>query len=72
MLSTYSDLLLFYLTVSLATHRETGKLLSVLTQIFAELAQKVGNHLCEKQKIVLCDISMPSCNVFVFTKFMYT
>ncbi|XP_018427598.1 PREDICTED: midasin [Nanorana parkeri] len=40
MLSAYSDLLLFYLAVSLATHRETGKLLSVLTQIFAELAQK--------------------------------
>lgn len=39
-LSAYSDLLLFYLTVSLATHRETGKLLSVLTQIFSELAQK--------------------------------
>nr|DBA26506.1 TPA: hypothetical protein GDO54_010752 [Pyxicephalus adspersus] len=40
MLSAYSDLLLFFLTVSLATHRETGKLLSVLTQIFSELAQK--------------------------------
>ncbi|XP_040203696.1 LOW QUALITY PROTEIN: midasin [Rana temporaria] len=40
MVSTYSDLLLFYLNVSLATHRETGKLLSVLTQIFSALAQK--------------------------------
>ncbi|XP_075718267.1 midasin isoform X3 [Rhinoderma darwinii] len=40
MLSSYSDLLLFYLTVSLATHRATGKLLSILTFIFTELAQK--------------------------------
>ncbi|XP_063773055.1 midasin [Pseudophryne corroboree] len=40
MLSAYSDLLLFYLTVSLATHRATGKLLSILTHIFTELAQK--------------------------------
>ncbi|CAJ0966001.1 unnamed protein product [Ranitomeya imitator] len=41
MLSSYSDLLLlFYLTVSLTTHRATGKLLSVLTHIFTELAQK--------------------------------
>ncbi|XP_068087248.1 midasin [Hyperolius riggenbachi] len=40
MLRTYSDLLLFYLTVSLATHRATGKLLSVLTHVFTELAQK--------------------------------
>ncbi|XP_075058881.1 midasin [Mixophyes fleayi] len=40
MLSAYSDLLLFYLTVSLATHRATGKLISVLTHIFTELAQK--------------------------------
>ncbi|KAM9316620.1 LOW QUALITY PROTEIN: midasin [Gastrophryne carolinensis] len=40
MLSAYSDLLLFYLTVSLATHRATAKLLSVLTRIFTELAQK--------------------------------
>ncbi|KAM3931945.1 midasin [Leptodactylus fuscus] len=40
MLSSYSDILLFYLTVSLATHRATGKLLSILTYIFTELAQK--------------------------------
>ncbi|MEE6475824.1 hypothetical protein FKM82_010868 [Ascaphus truei] len=40
MLSSYSDLLLFYLTVSLATHRSTGKLLSVLARLFTELAQK--------------------------------
>ncbi|XP_036622954.1 midasin [Trichosurus vulpecula] len=40
MLSRYSDLVLFHLTVSLATHRSTGKLLSVLTHVFSELGQK--------------------------------
>ncbi|XP_028903180.1 midasin isoform X2 [Ornithorhynchus anatinus] len=40
MISTYSDLVLFYLTVSLTTHRATGKLLSVLAQVFTELSQK--------------------------------
>ncbi|XP_071998055.1 midasin isoform X2 [Engystomops pustulosus] len=40
LLSSYSDLLLFYLTVSLASHRATGKLLSILTFMFTELAQK--------------------------------
>uniref|UniRef100_A0A8C0ELF2 Midasin n=1 Tax=Bubo bubo TaxID=30461 RepID=A0A8C0ELF2_BUBBB len=40
MLCKYSDLILFYLTASLASHRSTGKLLSVLTSIFTELAQK--------------------------------
>ncbi|XP_008936093.1 PREDICTED: midasin, partial [Merops nubicus] len=40
MLCKYSDLILFYLTVSLASHRSTGKLLSVLTSIFTELVQK--------------------------------
>ncbi|KAM8810105.1 midasin [Eudromia elegans] len=40
MLCKYSDLILFYLTISLAAHRATGKLLSVLTSIFTELAQK--------------------------------
>ncbi|XP_063299642.1 midasin [Pelobates fuscus] len=40
MLSVYSDLVLFYLTVSLATHRSTGKLISVLSRLFTELAQK--------------------------------
>ncbi|XP_036269995.1 midasin isoform X3 [Pipistrellus kuhlii] len=40
MLSRYSDLVLFFLTMSLATHRSTAKLLSVLTQVFSELAQK--------------------------------
>ncbi|XP_072602537.1 midasin-like isoform X2 [Vulpes vulpes] len=40
MLSRYSDLVLFFLTVSLATHRSTAKLLSVLAQVFTELAQE--------------------------------
>ncbi|XP_037699423.1 midasin isoform X2 [Choloepus didactylus] len=40
MLSGYSDLVLFFLTMSLATHRSTAKLLSVLAQVFTELAQK--------------------------------
>ncbi|KAM6280529.1 midasin isoform 1-T1 [Porphyrio hochstetteri] len=40
MLCKYSDVILFYLTVSLASHRSTGKLVSVLTSIFTELAQK--------------------------------
>lgn len=41
MLSRYSDVVLFFLTMSLATHRSTAKLLSVLAQVFTELAQKV-------------------------------
>uniref|UniRef100_A0A803V8M9 Midasin n=1 Tax=Ficedula albicollis TaxID=59894 RepID=A0A803V8M9_FICAL len=40
MLCKYSELILFYLTISLASHRSTGKLLSVLTSIFTELALK--------------------------------
>uniref|UniRef100_A0A8D0DW25 Midasin n=1 Tax=Salvator merianae TaxID=96440 RepID=A0A8D0DW25_SALMN len=36
----YSDIVLFYLTVSLATHRSTGKLVSLLNNIFTELALK--------------------------------
>ncbi|XP_044531325.1 midasin [Gracilinanus agilis] len=40
MLSRYSDLILFHLTVSLATHRSTGKLLTVITHVFSELGQK--------------------------------
>ncbi|XP_028997386.1 midasin [Betta splendens] len=40
LLRIYSDLVRFYLVVSLGTHRSTGKLLSVLANIFAELAQK--------------------------------
>lgn len=48
MLSRYSDLVLFFLTMSLATHCSTAKLLSVLAQVFTELAQEVrtvhGEH----------------------------
>ncbi|XP_076780137.1 midasin isoform X2 [Arvicanthis niloticus] len=40
MLCGFSDLILFFLTVSLTTHRSTAKLLSVLAQTFTELAQK--------------------------------
>ncbi|XP_040839706.1 midasin isoform X2 [Ochotona curzoniae] len=40
MLCSFSDLVLFFLTVSLATHRSTAKLLSVLARVFTELAQK--------------------------------
>ncbi|XP_034264874.1 midasin [Pantherophis guttatus] len=39
-LCKYSNIVLFYLTVSLATHRSTAKLLFVLTNIFTEIAQK--------------------------------
>ncbi|XP_040596448.1 midasin isoform X2 [Mesocricetus auratus] len=40
MLCSFSDLILFFLTLSLATHRSTAKLLSVLAHTFTELAQK--------------------------------
>ncbi|KAM4633655.1 midasin [Polymixia lowei] len=40
MLAVYSDLVRYYLVVSLGAHRSTGKLLSVLASIFTELAQK--------------------------------
>ncbi|MBZ3875424.1 Midasin, partial [Sciurus carolinensis] len=40
MLHSFSDLVLFFLTMSLATHRSTAKLLSVLAHVFTELAQK--------------------------------
>ena len=49
MLSRYSDLVLFFLTMSLATHRSTAKLLSVLAQIFTEPAQKVRTVYIEQQ-----------------------
>ncbi|KAM9704373.1 midasin [Menidia menidia] len=39
-LGIYSDLVRYYLAVSLGVHRSTGKLLSVLASIFTELAQK--------------------------------
>lgn len=41
LLGIYSDLVRYYLVASLAAHRATGKLLSVLASIFTELAQKV-------------------------------
>ncbi len=41
LLGIYSDMVRFYLAVSLGAHRSTGKLLSVLASIFTELAQKV-------------------------------
>ncbi|CAL8311820.1 unnamed protein product [Lota lota] len=40
MLGVYSDLVRYYVAVSLGAHRSTGKLLSVLASIFTELAQK--------------------------------
>ncbi|XP_048209797.1 midasin isoform X2 [Perognathus longimembris pacificus] len=40
MLCSFSNLVLFFLTISLATHRSTAKLLSVLAQVFTALAQK--------------------------------
>lgn len=41
MLCLYSELVRYYLAVMLGAHRTSGKLLSVLTNIFTELAQKV-------------------------------
>lgn len=41
LLGIYSDLVRYYLAVSVGAHRTTGKLLSVLASIFTELAQKV-------------------------------
>ncbi|KAM4713456.1 midasin isoform 2-T2 [Anableps anableps] len=40
LLGVYSDLVRYYLSVSVGVHRSTGKLLSVLSSIFTELAQK--------------------------------
>ncbi|KAJ8008932.1 hypothetical protein DPEC_G00083550 [Dallia pectoralis] len=40
MLVLYSELVRYYLVVSVGAHRSTGKLLSVLAGIFTELAQK--------------------------------
>ncbi|XP_057678283.1 midasin isoform X2 [Corythoichthys intestinalis] len=40
MLGIYSDLVRYFLSVSVGVHRCTGKLLSVLANIFSELAQK--------------------------------
>lgn len=41
MLCLYSELVRYYLAVMMGAHRTTGKLLSVLANIFTELAQKV-------------------------------
>lgn len=41
MLCLYSELVRYYLAVLMGAHRTTGKLLSVLANIFTELAQKV-------------------------------
>lgn len=41
MLCLYSELVRYYLAVLTGAHRTTGKLLSVLANIFTELAQKV-------------------------------
>ncbi|XP_069561962.1 midasin [Brachyistius frenatus] len=40
LLGIYSDLVRYYVSVSLGAHRSTGKLLSVLASIFMEFAQK--------------------------------
>ncbi|XP_062266826.1 midasin [Platichthys flesus] len=40
LLGIYSDLVRYYVAVSLGAHRSTGKLLTVLASIFTELAQK--------------------------------
>uniref|UniRef100_A0A3P8RPW4 Midasin n=1 Tax=Amphiprion percula TaxID=161767 RepID=A0A3P8RPW4_AMPPE len=40
LMGIYSDLVRYYVAVSLGAHRSTGKLLSVLASIFTELAQK--------------------------------
>lgn len=42
MLCVYSELVRYYLAVVMGAHRATGKLLSVLSNIFTELAQKVS------------------------------
>ncbi|XP_054474709.1 midasin [Anoplopoma fimbria] len=40
LLGIYTDMVRYYVAVSLGAHRSTGKLLSVLASIFTELAQK--------------------------------
>lgn len=48
MLCVYSELVRWYVAVCMGAHRSTGKLLSVLTSIFTELAQKVASEInCE-------------------------
>lgn len=41
LLGIYSDLVRYYVAVSIGAHRSTGKLLSVLASVFTQLAQKV-------------------------------
>lgn len=41
LLCLYSELVRYYLAVLMGAHRTTGKLLSVLANVFTELAQKV-------------------------------
>lgn len=41
LLGIYSDLVRYYVAVSMGAHRSTGKLLSVLASVFTQLAQKV-------------------------------
>lgn len=53
LLGIYSDLVCYYLAVSLGAHRSTGKLLSVLASIFTELAQKVLTWSYLRNKITL-------------------
>ncbi|XP_069743424.1 midasin [Narcine bancroftii] len=38
MLTSYAELVLYYLTVCIMTHRSTGKLLSILANLFTDLA----------------------------------
>uniref|UniRef100_A0A3Q4MRM4 Midasin n=1 Tax=Neolamprologus brichardi TaxID=32507 RepID=A0A3Q4MRM4_NEOBR len=52
LLGIYSDLVCYYLAVSLGAHRSTGKLLSVLASIFTELAQK---GFCLPQELMAGD-----------------
>uniref|UniRef100_A0A3B3WF81 Uncharacterized protein n=1 Tax=Poecilia mexicana TaxID=48701 RepID=A0A3B3WF81_9TELE len=46
LLGVYSDLVRYFLSVLLTVHRSTGKLLSVLSSIFIQLAQKVQWAQC--------------------------
>uniref|UniRef100_M4AJ01 Midasin n=1 Tax=Xiphophorus maculatus TaxID=8083 RepID=M4AJ01_XIPMA len=52
LLGVYSDLARYYLSVSLAVHRSTGKLLSVLSSIFTQLAQKSLQGFCLPQELM--------------------
>ena len=45
MLCVYSELVRWYVAVCMGTHRSTGKLLSVLANLFTDLGQKVESEL---------------------------